>query len=108
MGLSPLKVFQVDFVYFQAYNSTELATLIENSERETGVSALSRGGGFDFWTGGTMTPLGSRIPTGGRAGDCYTAYQGIDASTPEAIRALFGHAQVQCPWFDNYWNSFDS
>jgi len=41
-----------------------------------------------------MVPKGARVPQGGRPGDAYTFYEGMEAVTLEDINALFNDAEV--------------
>lgn len=45
-----------------------------------------------------MTGIGHRAPQGGRSGDGYAPYPGVDGSTLEELDGLFGHAFV---WSSN-------
>ena len=41
-----------------------------------------------------MTGIGHQAPQGGRSGDVYAPYPGVDGSTHEELHELFGHAFV--------------
>lgn len=57
-------------------------------------SPLKRGTSLEAWKYGEMRAFGSRLPQGGRRGDAYAMYAGIDANSDDEIEALFAHAQV--------------
>ena len=59
------------------------------------VKPLQRGQQFDFYSSGRMTALGTRAPAGGRPGDAYAMYHGMEAETLKGMTALFNHAEVQ-------------
>jgi len=59
-----------------------------------GVRPVDRKGAFDFHSGGAMKPFGSRLPTGGRAGDDYLGYQGMDGASLQGITSLFASGEV--------------
>lgn len=62
------------------------------------LKPLKRGSSFQNWEYGTMTGIGHRAPQGGRSGDGYAPYPGVDGSTLEELDGLFGHAFV---WSSN-------
>lgn len=72
--------------------------LNKHHDTASGVSAISRHGGFDRWAlndkHSKMVPLGSRLASGGIRGDGYTAYKGMSANNCESIDLLFNHAEV--------------
>ncbi|KAJ3722194.1 hypothetical protein C8R42DRAFT_641631 [Lentinula raphanica] len=84
----------IDFVWFHPFNSETLAVLQDAVVESTGVSALKRGAQFESYSGGTMVPLGSRTASGGRAGDTYTSYAGLDATSEKGLDILFNQAAI--------------
>ncbi|KAJ3832122.1 hypothetical protein F5878DRAFT_666857 [Lentinula raphanica] len=84
----------IDFVWFHPFNSETLAVLQHAVVESTGVSALKRGAQFESYSGGTMIPLGSRTASGGRAGDTYTSYAGLDATSEKGLDILFNQAAI--------------
>ncbi|KAJ3968626.1 hypothetical protein EV361DRAFT_407064 [Lentinula raphanica] len=81
-----------DFVWFGAFEKDKLALLQDAVVESTGVEPVTRGRQFESYMGGEMTPLGSRSPSGGRAGDAYTSYSGLEASTERGLAILFKQA----------------
>lgn len=71
-----------------------LDELIHHHEGTSQFKPLKRGTSFEAWKYGEMKALGSRLAQGGRAGDAYTMYAGVEGTTHDEIHALFGHAQV--------------
>lgn len=43
-----------------------------------------------------MKAIGSRLAQGGRRGDAFVFYSGVEANTVQEIEALFAHAHVRC------------
>ncbi|KAJ3745205.1 hypothetical protein EV360DRAFT_90124 [Lentinula raphanica] len=84
----------VDFVWFNPFNNETLAVLQDAVVESTGVSALKRGAQFESYSGGTMIPLGSRTASGGRPGDTYTSYAGLDATSEKGLDILFNQAAI--------------
>ncbi|KAJ3841852.1 hypothetical protein F5878DRAFT_702347 [Lentinula raphanica] len=82
----------VDFMWWGPFDADKLALLQDAVVESTGVQSVSRGGQFQSFAGGKMTPIGSRSPSGGRAGDTYTSYAGLDATTEEGLNILFKQA----------------
>jgi hypothetical protein len=75
-------------------SSVTFGHLVDYHQKITGFSTLKRGTSFQAWAYGDMTAIGSRVAQGGRAGDAYAPYAGMDAQTEHDIKALFGHAHV--------------
>lgn len=70
---------------------------LENSSKAVKkFRPLKRGGSLEAWKYGEMKAIGSRLPQGGRRGDAFVMYSGIEAKTTEEIEALFAHAHVRC------------
>jgi hypothetical protein len=63
-------------------------------------TAIKRGKSMETWAYGTMTPVGSRVPQGGRPGDVYGPYSQHSAATIEGIHTLFRHAHVSTSIFN--------
>ena len=57
---------------------------------------MKRGAQFNSYSQGEMIPKGGRISQGGRPGDAYTFYEGMEAITLYDIDALFNDAEVRC------------
>lgn len=67
----------------------------ETHEKVTHIRPLRRRGEFATWDDGdSMFPIGSRIGMGGRAGDTYAAYAGIEGDNVDGINFLFDEALV--------------
>ncbi|KAJ3831501.1 hypothetical protein F5878DRAFT_73322 [Lentinula raphanica] len=81
-----------DFVWWRPFDSDKLALLQDAVVDSTGVQPVTRGGQFQSFMGGKMTPIGSRTPSGGRAGDSYTSYAGLEAMTEAGLDILFKQA----------------
>lgn len=85
---------QIDVVLFNAFARPVWELMVEHTRTVSGVRELRRGSQFDFYTNGKMYAFGSREPAGGAPGDTYTAYRGIDGSTPKGRDILFDHAEA--------------
>ncbi|KAJ3843301.1 hypothetical protein F5878DRAFT_638167, partial [Lentinula raphanica] len=81
-----------DFIWWNVFDEEKLAKLQEAVVESTGVSAVKRGAQFDNYSGGKMVPIGSRIGSGGRPGDTYTSYAGLEATTEKGLDILFNQA----------------
>ncbi|KAJ3723901.1 hypothetical protein C8R42DRAFT_719787 [Lentinula raphanica] len=82
----------IDVVWWGALDQEMLAILQDNIVASTGVQAVKRGDQFRTFGAGKMVPLGSQMPSGGRAGDAYTSYSGMDGSTANGLEILFNQA----------------
>ncbi|KAG6876285.1 hypothetical protein C0992_000199 [Termitomyces sp. T32_za158] len=83
----------VGAIHFKAIPSKTLGRMMEHHRQVSRLPALGRGCSFDAWRYGVMRAIGSRVPQGGRPGDAYAFYKGMDGGTDQEIKALFGHAQ---------------
>ncbi|KAJ3766180.1 hypothetical protein FB446DRAFT_794354 [Lentinula raphanica] len=81
-----------DFIWWNVFDEEKLANLQDAVVESTGVSAVKRGAQFDNYSGGKMVPTGSRIGSGGRPGDTYTSYAGLEATTEKGLVILFNQA----------------
>ncbi|GAV99110.1 hypothetical protein LENED_000544 [Lentinula edodes] len=89
----------LDFVWFEAFGRQpggHFEKLVHHCNKVTAVKPVRRGGKFDLWSSGQMCPYGWRQPSGGRLGDTYAPYAGIEAETLEGIMVLFEHAETSC------------
>ncbi|KAH7871938.1 uncharacterized protein C8R40DRAFT_1174015 [Lentinula edodes] len=89
----------LDFVWFEAFGRQpggHFEKLVHHCNKVTAVKPVRRGGKFDLWSSGQMHPYGWRQPSGGRLGDTYAPYAGIEAETLEGIMVLFEHAETSC------------
>ncbi|KAJ3826637.1 hypothetical protein F5880DRAFT_1504509 [Lentinula raphanica] len=82
----------VDFAWWRPLTSNLLSIVQDNVVESTGVQPVKRGAQFQSFAGGKMVPLGSRLPSGGRPGDAYTSYSGLDASSVSGLDILFNQA----------------
>ncbi|KAJ3830817.1 hypothetical protein F5878DRAFT_151231, partial [Lentinula raphanica] len=82
----------IDFMWWSPFHADKLALLQDAVVESTGVQSVSRGRQFESFTGGKMTAIGSRSPSGGRAADTYTSYAGLEATTEEGLNILFKQA----------------
>ncbi|KAJ3819327.1 hypothetical protein F5880DRAFT_1510243 [Lentinula raphanica] len=85
----------IDFMWWMPFAPDKLALLQDAVVESTGVHSVTRGGQFQSFMGGKMTPVGARSPSGGRAADTYTSYAGLDATTEEGLNILFKQAAVK-------------
>ncbi|KAJ3771967.1 hypothetical protein FB446DRAFT_789143 [Lentinula raphanica] len=82
----------IDFIWYGSLDDDMLSILQDNVVESTGVQAVKRGGQFQTFSSGKMVPVGSRLPSGGRPGDSYTSYSGLEASTQNGLDILFNQA----------------
>ena len=82
-------------VRFNAFSQHIHERLKHHQQSVSKFKPLKRGSAFQNWNFGQMRAIGSRVPQGGKAGDAYTPYAGIDGSTAEELQVLFGHAFVR-------------
>ncbi|KAJ3964130.1 hypothetical protein EV361DRAFT_967454, partial [Lentinula raphanica] len=82
----------IDFIWWNPFSATTLALLQDAVVESTGVSSVNRGAQFESYAGGKMIPLGSRSASGGRAGDTYTSYAGLEATSDKGLGILFRQA----------------
>ena len=80
---------------FGAFAENELQTLARDRSSFPSGTALGRGGQFQLWGRGIMQSIGSRMASGGRLGDTYAVYPGMEIEGDiERVRKLFKHAKV--------------
>ncbi|KAJ3817774.1 hypothetical protein F5880DRAFT_1511501 [Lentinula raphanica] len=82
----------IDFIWWNPFSATTLALIQDAVVESTGVSSVNRGAQFESYAGGKMIPLGSRSASGGRAGDTYTSYAGLEATSDKGLGILFRQA----------------
>jgi hypothetical protein len=82
---------------FGAFSDDELRDLRKDAKTFLKTGNLCRGSDFQPWNRGQMKPVGSRQPAGGRTGDTYTVYRGmeIELGDVEKVKQLFRHAKVR-------------
>ncbi|KAJ3748230.1 hypothetical protein EV360DRAFT_76276 [Lentinula raphanica] len=73
----------VDFMWWNPFDDEKLAILQDT---------IVESGQFRSFGGGKMIPVGARSPAGGREGDAYTSYAGLEASTQQGLEILFSQA----------------
>ncbi|KAJ3898662.1 hypothetical protein F5879DRAFT_994561 [Lentinula edodes] len=84
----------VNFAWYGVF-PPELITFLQRiAVQTTGVKPLRRGGQFQAYHTGTMTPIGSRLASGGRELDTYAPYAGLDSESIQGIHILFDQATV--------------
>ncbi|KAG6836756.1 hypothetical protein H0H93_003675 [Arthromyces matolae] len=83
----------VGAVQFNAIPPKTLSRLKQHHRNISTLPPLNRGYSFDAWRYGMMRAIGSRVPQGGRPGDTYTLYAGMEGRNEQEIRMLFGHAE---------------
>ncbi|KAJ3751605.1 hypothetical protein EV360DRAFT_89564 [Lentinula raphanica] len=82
----------VDIIWWRPFDAEKLALLQDTIVESTGVQALKRGAQFRSFGGGKMIPIGARTPSGGREGDAYTTYAGLEAHSQQGLEILFNQA----------------
>jgi hypothetical protein len=60
------------------------------------AKTVKRGGSHASWQYGSMVPVGSRIPQGGKPGDAYASYASMSADSIDDVDVMFNHAEVLC------------
>jgi hypothetical protein len=92
---SPDTSTQVAGVVFNILDDDEIRRLEKNQAKIKILTAkLKRRDAFSDWNSGEMRALGSRQPSGGRAGDGYAPYPSTKVLNQEDIHTLFEHAAV--------------
>jgi hypothetical protein len=89
---------QVGGVRFQAF-PPEILALLNKNHQLTEVRGIRRRAHMQAWSYGSMTPGGSRVPTGGNRGGGYGAYAVHQGVTLDDMRAVFRHASVCALFF---------
>ncbi|KAK7024097.1 hypothetical protein R3P38DRAFT_2531662 [Favolaschia claudopus] len=74
-------------IRYNPFSKQTLVRLVKN-HRLVKVCTVRRRGVLHRWLYGSMTPLGTRQPTGGRKGDNFVAYACHRGDTPADIQAL--------------------
>jgi len=77
---------------FHAWSDDDHATLVKHHNSVSARSKLRRSNNVQH--SGDMVAKGTRVPSGGYAGDGYVLYKDMSASTEEDIEAMFHHAWV--------------
>jgi hypothetical protein len=81
---------------FGAFTEEELCSFQKSRNSFPTAAAVCRGGLFQPWQTGAMHVVGSRMPSGGRKGDTYTVYPGMEIKDDVAnIKKLFKYAKVR-------------
>ncbi|KAJ7789526.1 hypothetical protein B0H14DRAFT_3502883 [Mycena olivaceomarginata] len=78
-------------VRFRAF-PPEILALLNKNHQLTEVRGIRRRAHMQAWSYGSMTPGGSRVPTGGNRGGGYGAYAVHQGVTLDDMRAVFRHA----------------
>ncbi|KAG2335577.1 hypothetical protein BDR05DRAFT_353426 [Suillus weaverae] len=79
-------------VSFDAFSYKDLQAIHCDPSAGKETKAIKRGSQFRRFEWGEMHPVGSRKPTGGKPGDTYTSYAGMEVTDTSHIRLLFAHA----------------
>lgn len=90
-------ILKVGAVKYEALSPKKLGHLLQHHQNSSHLEPLTRGQTFASWKYGQMRAIGSRAPQGGRPGDGYSMYSGVEGRTrqPEQeILTLFEHARV--------------
>lgn len=87
---------QVAGVVFNCLDNDEIRQLeINQAKIKILTTKLKRRDAFSDWNSGEMRAIGSRQPSGGRAGDGYAPYPSTKVLNQEDIHTLFEHAAVR-------------
>ncbi|KAG8215291.1 hypothetical protein J3R82DRAFT_8860 [Butyriboletus roseoflavus] len=89
---------EVSGVVFGLLDGEEIERLAINQKKLKNLTTkLKRRKAFLDWNHGEMRPIGSRQPSGGRAGDGYSPYPATTVITQEDVHTLFNHAlDIEC------------
>ncbi|KAG1845816.1 hypothetical protein F4604DRAFT_1688588 [Suillus subluteus] len=79
-------------VSFDTFSYEDLQKIRYESSAGKETKAIKRGSQFRRFEWGKMHPVGSRKPAGGKPGDTYTGYAGMEVTDTSHIRLLFTHA----------------
>jgi hypothetical protein len=79
---------------FDTFSYEDLQKMRCDASAGKETKAIKRGTQFRRFEWGRMHPIGSRKPAGGRPGDTYTGYAGMEVTDIAHIRLLFAHAAV--------------
>jgi hypothetical protein len=81
-------------VSFDAFSYEDFQKIRCDASVGKETKAIKRGSQFRRFEWGKMHPVGSRMPAGGKPGDTYTGYAGMEVTDISHIRLLFAHAAV--------------
>jgi hypothetical protein len=81
-------------VSFDAFSHADLQKIRCDASAGKETKSIKRGSQFSRFEWGKMHPIGSRQPAGGRPGDTYTSYAGMEVTDTAHIKLLFAHATV--------------
>ena len=84
-------------VSFDTFSDEDFEKIRYDASESKETRAIKRGSQFRRFEWGKMHPVGSRKPAGGKPGDTYTGYAGMEVTDISHIRLLFTHAAV-CLW----------
>ncbi|KAG1785191.1 uncharacterized protein HD556DRAFT_1450943 [Suillus plorans] len=79
-------------VSFDTFSHQDLQKIHHEASAEKETKAIKQGSQFRRFEWGRMHPIGSRKPTGGKPGDTYTSYTGMEVTDTSHIKLLFAHA----------------
>ncbi|PPQ82616.1 hypothetical protein CVT24_005418 [Panaeolus cyanescens] len=85
----------LDFYVYGAFSEDTLKRFMEHNDRirKLKMKPLHRGSQFAEYSQGEMFAHGARSPMGGRAGDSYVFYDGMEGKTKEGLESLFDLAE---------------
>ncbi|KAF8074610.1 hypothetical protein FPV67DRAFT_1408693, partial [Lyophyllum atratum] len=86
-------VSTLDFWLYKAFSDDALEKLISHHEQLLCKPQVKRGKIFTAFGNGKMVARGTRAPMGGRPGDGYAMYHGMDADSEDGMNALFNDAE---------------
>jgi hypothetical protein len=79
---------------FGVFSEPELDHL-RKARKTFPAATIGRGGQFQPWKNGKMSGVGSRMPSGGRKGDTYAVYPGMEIGDQiTKIKKIFKCAKV--------------
>jgi hypothetical protein len=84
-------------VSFDTFSDEDLQKIRYEASPGKETKAIKRGSQFRRFEWGRMHPVGSRRPAGGKPGDTYTGYDGMEVTDTSHIKLLFAHAAVCLP-----------
>ncbi|KAG2362870.1 hypothetical protein BDR07DRAFT_1484229 [Suillus spraguei] len=79
-------------VSFDTFSDEDFLKLRYEASARKETNAIKRGNQFRRFEWGKMCPIGSRKPAGGKLGDTYTSYAGMEVTDAAQIKLLFTHA----------------
>ncbi|KAG2057198.1 hypothetical protein BDR06DRAFT_969412 [Suillus hirtellus] len=79
-------------VSFDTFSHVDLQKICCDASAAKETKTIKHGSKFSQFEWGRMHPVGSRKPAGGRPGDTYMSYAGMEVTDTAHIKLLFAHA----------------